>query len=129
MMSVWVSCSGCLEGGCRCCSWAGAAGFRQRGLVVFRAGVIVNNGLTLQRSLVVASLTVLAHGSMPWESRTMVAVAVQGAPALLSRRSWNLSRGRGRWRWRWGVESEHLPRSHWDSFVGSAPYSYSPVRF
>ncbi len=34
----------------------------------------------LQRSLVVASLTVLAHGSMPWESRTMVAVPVQGAP-------------------------------------------------
>jgi len=36
----------------------------------------------LQKSLVVASLTVLAHGSMPWESRTMVAVAVQGAPQL-----------------------------------------------
>ena len=36
--------------------------------------------LTLQKPLVVASLSILAHGSMPWESRTMVAVAVQGAP-------------------------------------------------
>ncbi len=44
------------------------------------AGGRVTETLTLQRSLVVASLTVLAHGSMPWESRTMVAVAVQGAP-------------------------------------------------
>ena len=46
------------------------------------AGGRVTETLTLQRSLVVASLTVLAHGSMPWESRTMVAVAVQGAPQL-----------------------------------------------
>jgi hypothetical protein len=38
--------------------------------------------LTLQKPLVVASLSILAHGSMPWESRTMVAVAVQGAPVL-----------------------------------------------
>ena len=29
---------------------------------------------------VVESLAILAHGSMPWESRTMVAVVVQGAP-------------------------------------------------
>jgi hypothetical protein len=40
--------------------------------------------LTLQKPLVVASLSILAHGSMPWESRTMVAVAVQGASHVLS---------------------------------------------
>ena len=44
MISVWVGCSGCLEGGRQYCSWVGAAGFRQRGLDVFRAGVIDNNG-------------------------------------------------------------------------------------
>jgi hypothetical protein len=44
----------------------------------------VTEALTRQRALVVTSPTILAHGSMPWESRTMVAVAVQGAPRMKS---------------------------------------------
>ena len=33
----------------------------------------------MQRPLVIMSLFILAHGSWPWESHTMVVVAVQGA--------------------------------------------------
>jgi hypothetical protein len=47
--------------------------------------------LTLQKPLVVASLSILAHGSMPWESRTMVAVAVQGAQRPFYHISWSVS--------------------------------------
>ena len=48
-------------------------------------GPVVNVGgvteaLALHRPPVVTSPSILAHGSMPWESRTMMVVAVQGAP-------------------------------------------------
>ena len=50
-------------------------------------GPVVNVGgvteaLALHRPPVVTSPSILAHGSMPWESRTMMVVAVQGAPTI-----------------------------------------------
>jgi hypothetical protein len=52
---------------------------------MFRGGPVVNVGgvteaLALHRPPVVTSPSILAHGSMPWGSRTMMVVAVQGAP-------------------------------------------------
>ena len=46
----------------------------------------VTEALALHRPPVVTSPSILAHRSMPWESRTMMVVAVQGAPQCL--RSW-----------------------------------------
>ena len=42
----------------------------------------VTEALALHRPPVVTSPSILAHGSMPWESRTMMVVAVQGAPSV-----------------------------------------------
>ena len=52
-------------------------------------GPVVNVGgvteaLAFAQAPVVTSPSILAHGSMPWESRTMMVVAVQGAPARSS---------------------------------------------
>jgi len=49
----------------------GAVGERRRG----------DRGTVEQWPLVVVSSPILAHGSEPWESRTMMVVAVQGAPS------------------------------------------------
>ena len=43
----------------------------------------VTEALALHRPPVVTSPSILAHGNMPWESRTMMVVAVQGAPCCV----------------------------------------------
>ncbi|KAI0265012.1 hypothetical protein BGY98DRAFT_939674 [Russula aff. rugulosa BPL654] len=61
----------------RCCG-LGNWGEHYGGPVVNVGGV--TEALALHRPSVVTSPSILAHGSMPWESRTMMVVAVQGAP-------------------------------------------------